>query len=154
MSLPQVAPEISARLANYLLDDPARLVLREIAPLVESVLDEALDQVIAGAARLKAVAEIYQRHAGDIRRIESAQFRALLTANFDAGYLDTCRRTIEQESALGFEGRARVNCGAAVLRCAITVLAHKHRFSSTKLAERTRVLSQAIFFDNATTSTF
>ncbi len=30
MSLPKVAPELAARLANYTLDDKARLLLREI----------------------------------------------------------------------------------------------------------------------------
>ena len=52
MDLLQVAPELAARLANYTLDDRARIVLRDIAPLVDAQLDAALDQVIAGAANL------------------------------------------------------------------------------------------------------
>ena len=154
MALAPVAPEIAARLANYFIDDDARLVLRDVAPMVEQELNHAIDQVIAGAARLKAVAEIYKKHADEIRKIELTQFRALLSADFDARYLETCRSTVEQESMFGFEGRARVNCGAAVFRCAVTALARKHRFSPTKLAECSKVLSQAIFFDIATTSTF
>src|ERR1041385_4047967 len=109
MPLAPVAPEIAARLANYFLNDEARLVLREIAPIVEGELDHAIDQVIAGAARLTAVADIYKKHSGEIRRIELAQFRALLLADFDARYLETCRNTIEQENVFGFEGRARIN---------------------------------------------
>jgi methyl-accepting chemotaxis protein len=154
MILQPVAPEIAARLANYELDDQARVLLREMAPLVEGELDRAIDQVVAGAARLKAVAVLYERHHGDFRRIEIAQFRAMLTANFDAGYLERCRATIEEESRLGFEGRARLNSGAAVLRNAVAALGRKHRFSPATMTERTRVLSQAIFFDLATTSTF
>ena len=154
MTLPQVAPELAARLANYTLDDRARILLREIAPLVEVQLDAAMDQVIAGAARLPKVAAIYAKHAADISRIEMAQFRAMLQAEFGAHYLECCRKTVEQETALGFEGRARINAGAAVLR-------HRHRCARAKstasrpaaLAERARVLSQAIFFDIANTST-
>ena len=47
-----------------------------------------------------------------------------------------------------------MNSAAAVLRTAIAVLRRKHRFSPAKLADRIDVLSQAIFFDLATTSTF
>ena len=47
-----------------------------------------------------------------------------------------------------------MNSAAAVLRTAIAVLKRKHRFSSGQFADRIDVLSQAIFFDLATTSTF
>jgi methyl-accepting chemotaxis protein len=47
-----------------------------------------------------------------------------------------------------------MNSAAAVLRTAIAVLRRKHRFSAGKLADRIGVLSQALFFDLATTSTF
>jgi methyl-accepting chemotaxis protein len=153
MALPQVAPELAARLANYTLDDRARLLLREIGPTVEQVLGEALDQVIAGAANLPRVAAVYAKHGAEIKRIETAQFRAMLKAEFDERYLQCCRETVEQETTFGFEGRARINAGAAVLRVAIEAMAVKHRFSAATLADRTRVLSQAIFFDIANTST-
>jgi methyl-accepting chemotaxis protein len=154
MSLPPVAPEIAARLANYELDERARLMLRAMRPLIEPQLEPAINEVIAGAARLTQVAERYRRHGDDIRRIEMIQYRALLSADFDARYLETCHRTTDQETALGFEGRARINCGAAVLRRAIDAFTRKHRLSPAAIATRTRVLSQAIFFDIATTSTY
>jgi methyl-accepting chemotaxis protein len=153
MSLPKVAPELAARLANYTLDDRSRLVLREIAPLVEGLLGGALDQVIAGAAHLPKVAAIYARHSAEIKRIETAQFRAMLRAEFGPDYLEQCRKTVEEETSLGFEGRARINAGAAVFRAALAGLLAKHRFSPAALVERIRVLSQAIFFDIANTST-
>ena len=154
MHLPQVAPELAARLANYLIDDRARGVLREMAPLLDPYVGQAVDDVIGGAARLVQVAETYKKHGHDFRRIEIAQVRELLKAEFGPAYLECCRGTIEQETTLGFEGRARMNCAAAVLRIAIAVLKRQHRFSSAKLADRVNVLSQAIFFDLATTSTF
>ncbi len=153
MALPHVAPQLTARLANYQLDDRARLLLREMAPLVSGCLDPAFDEVIAGAAQLVQVAPIYAQHGETIRRIETAQFRALLAADFDERYLETCRKTVDDEVALGLEGRARINCGAAVFRTALATLAKRHRFQRKALAERTRVLSQAIFLDIANTST-
>jgi methyl-accepting chemotaxis protein len=153
MALPNVAPELAARLANYTLDERARGLLRELAPLVEGLLANAMDQVIAGASNLPKVAATYARHSGEIKRIELAQFRAMLRAEFSPEYLEQCRRTVEEETALGFEGRARINAGAAVFRVAVAALLEKHRFSPAALAERVRVLSQAIFFDIANTST-
>jgi methyl-accepting chemotaxis protein len=154
MTLPLVAPELAARLANYNIDDRARAILRELAPLLEPHLGAAVDQVITGAARLHQVAEIYQKHGAAFQRIEIGQFQELLRGEFGSHYLNCCRNTIDQESALGFEGRARMNSAAAVLRMAVAVLQRQHRFSSGRLADRINVLSQAIFFDLATTSTF
>jgi methyl-accepting chemotaxis protein len=154
MTLPPVAPELAARLANYVIDDRARSVLRDLAPLLEPHLGKAIDEVIAGAARLPQVAEVYKKGATEFRRIEIKQFQEVLKAEFNAGYLQCCRITIDDEAALGFEGRARMNSAAAVLRNAIAVLRRKHRYSPATLADRVDVLSQAIFFDLATTSTF
>jgi methyl-accepting chemotaxis protein len=154
MTLPPVAPELAARLANYMIDDRARGVLRELAPILDSHLGTAIDEVIAGASRLSQVADTYKKHAPEFRRIEIAQYQEMLRAEFAEKYLATCRHTSDQETTLGFEGRARMNSAAAVLRTAIAVLQRKYRFAPAKLSDRLNVLSQAIFFDLATTSTF
>ena len=154
MALPPVAAELAARLANYTLDDDARALLREMRPMVEPLIEPAIDGVIAGAHKLVAVAATWARHGHELKQLEIAQYRSLLAADFDARYLECCRETIERETAFGFESRARMNCGAALVRAAIGVFHQRHRFSPAALAERTRVLSQAIFFDLATTSTF
>jgi len=154
MTLPPVAPELAARLANYMIDDRARGVLKELAPLLEPHLGGAVDEVIAGAARLQQVAEVYKKHGSDFRQIEIGQFQEMLRADFGSQYVNCCRNTIDREAVLGFEGRARMNSGAAVLRTAIAVLRRKHRLSPDKLADRIGILSQALFFDLATTSTF
>jgi methyl-accepting chemotaxis protein len=147
-------PGIGARLANYMIDDRSRGVLKELAPPLERHLGSAVDEVIAGAARLQQVAEVYKKHGSDFRQIEIGQFQEMLRADFGSHYVNCCRNTIDREAALGFEGRARMNSAAAVLRTAIAVLRRKHRFSPAKLADRIGVLSQALFFDLATTSTF
>ena len=125
MTLPQVAPELAARLANYTIDDRARLILRDMALLLDPHIGTAVDQVIAGAARLPAVAEVYKRHGHEFRRIEMAQIQELLKAEFGPHYLERCRDTSERQTSLGFEGRARMNSAAAMLRTAIAVLKRK-----------------------------
>ena len=154
MALPQVAPELAARLANYTIDDRARAALCRLAPMLGPHIAEAVGEVIAGAARLPQVAEIYREHGTEFRRIEASQYQELLKAEFGADYLERCRTTIDQETGLGFEGRARMNSAAAVLRTWIAVLRRKNRFSPATFADEVHVLSQAIFFDLATTSTF
>jgi methyl-accepting chemotaxis protein len=148
----EIAPELVQRLSNYGLDERARLLLRSMAPFVEAVFGPALDQVIAGAVKLPHVADVWQRHGSDIRRIEIAHFQTLLKAEFDAGYLECCRSTIKQQIALGFEGRSRINCGALIAKAASVIIARKFRFS--RAVERMAILSQAISFDLATTSTY
>ena len=154
MALPPVAPELAARLANYTIDDRARETLRELSALLEPHLRLSIDEVIAGAARLPQVAEVYRRNSDEFRRVEVAQYKELLKAEFAEPYLECCRNTIDLESELGFEGRARMNAAAAVLRMSVAVLKHRYRFAPWKIADRVHVLSQAVFFDLATTSTF
>ena len=64
-----------------------------------------------------------------------------------AAQVGRSRRTIERETALGFESRARMNCGAALLRAAIPALRRRYRFAPGAFAERASVLSQALFFE-------
>jgi methyl-accepting chemotaxis protein len=147
------AAELESRLANYGLDQPARLLLRDLGVSVEPFIDIALDKVRRGADNLPHVRALWAAYGEEIKRIEAIQFRALLSASFDSSYLECCRRTTEQETALGFEARARMNCAAAVLCEAEVALRRKYRFSSFGVACMA-VLSRAVLFDMATTSTF
>lgn len=146
----EVAPGLAQRLLNYELDDRACSLLRSTAAFIEPAIGPALDQAIAGAVKLPYVADLWRLHGSDMRRIEIAQFQALLKAEFDAHYVERCRETVEKQIALGFEIRARINCGAIVTRAAAAIIARKFRFSGA--VERAVILSQAIMFDLATTS--
>jgi methyl-accepting chemotaxis protein len=148
----EIAPDLVQRLANYGLDERARVLLRETARVVEPLIDSALEEVMAGAVLLPHVAALWKQHGTAMRAIEAAQMRTLLQAEFDTHYLDHSRRTIEQQIALGFESRARVNCGAVLLKRVAPAVAHKFRFGGA--VERMAVLSRAIMFDIATTSTY
>jgi methyl-accepting chemotaxis protein len=145
-----IAPELAQRLRNYRIDEEAREILRRLAPLVAPVIGPAIDQVIAGAAKLSHVRALWQRHGAEVRRIEAAQFEALLKAEFDAAYLATSRATAERETELGFEVRARIHCGVSLVQMASQAIAHKTWFGGT---ERIATLAQAVMFDLATTST-
>ncbi len=148
----EIAPELVQRLANYGLDERARTLLKDTARVVEPLIGAALDEVIAGAVLLPHVAALWTRHGAEMRMIETAQMRTLLQAEFDAHYLDHSRRTIERQAALGFEGRARVNCGAVLIKTVSPVIARRFRFNGA--VERMAILSRAIMFDFATTSTY
>src|SRR5215204_3866465 len=136
MALPPVAPELAARLANYTIDDRARETLRELSALLEPHLRQAVEEVIAGAARLPQVAEVYRRNSDEFRRIEVAQYKELLKAEFAEAYLECCCSTIDRETEFGFEGRARMNAAAAVLRISIAVLKRRYRFTPWKIADQ------------------
>jgi methyl-accepting chemotaxis protein len=146
-----IAPELTQRLINYGLDDEARDVLRHLRPLVEPLIGPAFDEVISGALKLPHVADVWRRHGCDMRVIEIEQFKMLLAAEFDNEYLACCLSTTEKETALGFESRARVNCGAVLMRRASEVIARQFWRGGV---ERTAILSRAIMFDLTTTSSY
>src|SRR5882762_6242447 len=75
MVLPQVSPELTARLANYTIDDRARSIVRKLAPLLEPHIGDAINDVVVGAHRLAQVRDVYSKHGGEFRRIEVAQFQ-------------------------------------------------------------------------------
>jgi methyl-accepting chemotaxis protein len=144
-----IAPELAQRLQNYRIDEDARDRLRRLAPIVEPVLGPAIDQVIAGAAKLSRVSKLWQRHGADIRRVELTQFQALLRAEFDTAYFETCRTTAEVEAGFGFEGGARLNCAASLIQLASQAIArHSWLGGRAPIAS----LSQAVMFDLATTT--
>ena len=152
-TLPPVAGELAARLDNYAIDERARGLLRRLRPIVEPLIEPALDEVISGSARLPHVAALWARHGADMKRVEAGQFRALLSAGFDADYLEACRQTVHAEATMGFESRARMNCAAVLLRASARALARKYPVSAGA-AKRTSLLARVMLFDLATTSTF
>jgi methyl-accepting chemotaxis protein len=154
MPLPPVAGELSQRLANYGIDDEGRSLLRRMRGLVEPLIAPAMDETIASGMRLAHVKALWSAHGQDVQRIEAAQFCALLAADFDDGYLERCRATVREETALGFESRARMQCAASLLRAAAPALARKHRLSAATAVKLSSLLARALLVDLATTSTF
>ncbi len=142
-----------ARLKLYSLDDHACRILAETWPVVEPTLDAAIVEIIAVIRVLPRIGEIVNRNAELYKKLETAHFRALLSGKLDRAYAESCRHTVEQEAALGLDARVRSTAGSYVLKAALDALARKYRFSAAKVAERGRIISQAISFDVANAMT-
>src|ERR1700683_4338629 len=142
-----------SRLRLYKLDDHSRRLLAQTWPLIEPVLAEAVDEIVAVLHVLPLLKETAVRHADEIRKLELAHFRALFGGNLEREYAESCRRTVEQEAALGFDGRIRSTAGSYVLKAALNALARRYRFSGARVAERAKVISQVISFDVANAMT-
>jgi hypothetical protein len=93
------------------------------------------------------------RHADQLRKLELAHFRALLGGKLEREYAESCRHTVEQEAAMGLDGRIRSTAGSYVLKASLDALASRYRFSAVRVAERAKVISQVISFDVANAMT-
>jgi methyl-accepting chemotaxis protein len=153
MTRRELPPEFAPRLASYGLDENARGMLRSLWPIVEPALDSVVDDLFKNASRLPHVAAIYASHDHEIRDIEKAHWRALMSGNFDIDYHETCRRTVERTTALGLEARGRMLAATLLLSRLLDLLMSRHRFSGASVAERAKILTRAVLFDIATTST-
>ena len=142
-----------ARLALYSLDDRARVLVKEAWPLIEPTLDRAIDEILIAVRALPHVGDIVTRNRDLLKKLEVAHFSALLGGNLDEAYAESCRRTVEQEAALGFDARMRSTAGNYVLKAALDALARKYRFSPAKAADRGKAISQVIAFDVANAMT-
>jgi methyl-accepting chemotaxis protein len=142
-----------ARLSLYKLDDRARRILAETWPVIEPHLEAAIEEVLAVLPVLPRMGEIIAQNAQLFKELELAHFRALLGGKLDRDYAESCRHTVAQEAAIGFDGRIRSSAGSYVLKAALDALARKHRFSSVRAAERSKVIAQVISFDIANAMT-
>jgi len=147
MELPGFLPGFDARRALFGLDERARELMRETWPVIAPHLGAAIDDVLAGMKSLPHVADVVIERSDLIRKLEASHFAALLGGSLDQRYVESCRRTVEQEAAIGLDARMRSSAGNFVLRAALEALARRRRFSSRKLVECGMVVSQVIAFD-------
>src|SRR6202051_4219473 len=149
MAQTDLVQAFEARLALFCLDDRARRILAETWPVIEPGLDEAITEIIVAIRVLPRIGEIVGKNAELYKKLEAAHFRALLGGKLDGAYAESCRHTVLQEAAMGRDPRGRSIAGSYVRKAALDALARKHWFSAAKVAERGRVISQAISFDVA-----
>ncbi len=147
MAGPGFSQGFDARLRLFGLDERARVVLQEIWPVVAPHLDEAIDRILDAMARVPQVASTVAAHGNLIRKLETRHFQALLGGKLDHDYAELCGKTVEQEAALGLDGRMRVSAGNFVLQAGLAALSRNHWFSSGNLAQSVLVLSQTMAFD-------
>ena len=146
------APSIEgfeARLKLYHIDERICDAMKECWGALAPLLERAIDDFLVTAAHMPRLAEMVQRHRALIKTLELSHFEALLNGTLDARYAASCRKTVEEEAAIGFDGRVRSSAGNFVLRVALDALARKYRLSPKKLAEHAKAVSQFIAFDVA-----
>jgi methyl-accepting chemotaxis protein len=136
-----------ARKRHFGIDTRVGEVMRKTWPTIAPVIDAAVEEFLTAAAKLPHIAEVIAGKRALIKQLEAAHFEALLNGDLDTRYMDSCRRTVEQEAAIGLDGRMRSTAGNHVYRAALRALARKYRFSSGSLVERAAVLSQIIAID-------
>jgi methyl-accepting chemotaxis protein len=153
MSPTSLVQAFEARLSMYKLDDGARRVLAETWPVIAPKLSQAIDEILDAIKVLPRIGEIVTQNKEVVRKLETAHFQALLGGKLDQRYAECCRDTVEQEVALGFDARIRSTAGSYILKWALDALAKRYRFSSARVVERGRVISQVISFDVANAMT-
>ncbi|HEY1749338.1 MAG TPA: globin-coupled sensor protein [Xanthobacteraceae bacterium] len=159
MTINDAIPGLEGRRTLYEIDADARATIAELWPLVAPYLDGAIEEFIDSTSKLPPVAnivdaaKIVREHRDAIKAFEMAHFKTLLSGNFDEQYAESCRRTVAQETAVGFDARVRCNVGNCVLRFILDILARGRPFTSAKLVKRVRVVSQIITFDIANAMT-
>jgi len=92
-----------------------------------------------------------KRDKDQFKQLELSHFQSSFwAAGLDGDYVQSCRRTVEQEVAMGLDGRTRSIVGNHVLRAAAEGDSRaKHRFSSGNAIERAMAVSQFITLDLA-----
>jgi methyl-accepting chemotaxis protein len=146
-------PAFEARRALYRLDERAQTMLAAAWPVIAPNLEQAIDEMLSAVTQLPNITKAVTENKELIKRLELAHFRALLGGKIDQHYADSCRQTVRQEAAIGLDARVRSTSGSFVLKAALDALARKHRFSSAKLAEFGKIVSQVISFDVANAMT-
>jgi methyl-accepting chemotaxis protein len=121
--------------------------MKEIWPVIAPCLDHAIDEVLAATQTLPHISSIVARNKGLLKQLEASHFEALLGGDLGERYVESCRRTVEREAALGLDSRMRSSAGNHVLRAAFKALARKHWLSSRSALERATVVSQIIGLD-------
>lgn len=144
---------VESRYALYELDAPARNAIKALWPTIAPHLAVAVDAILVATAKLPHVSAIANQHRELIKQLELSHFKALLTGELDDAYFESCRKTVEQEAAIGFDARLRSTAGNFVLRAAVDALVRKHRYSSHRLAESVKLISKVIAFDVANAMT-
>jgi methyl-accepting chemotaxis protein len=153
MAQTDLVQSFESRLVLYGIDERVKRILAETWPLIAPNLDGAINEILAAVGTLPRVGRIVVENRALLEKLEGAHFRALLSGRLDGAYVESCRRTVEQEAALGFDARMRSTGGNYVLKAALEALARKHRFSAAKIVEHAAAVSQILSFDVANAMT-
>jgi methyl-accepting chemotaxis protein len=144
---------VESRYILYELDPQARSAIKHIWPTIAPYLERAVEATLEATAKLPHISSVIVQHRDLIRKLETSHLEALLSRDLDNHYFESCRKTVEQEAALGIDARFRSTAGNNILRAALDALARKHKFSRSKLVDDAKLVSQVIAFDVANAMT-
>ena len=147
MAIPGFHSGYEARMRLFGLDNRARLIMRQAWPVIAPHLQQAIDEILVAAGNLPFISEVVDQHRDLIKKLESEHFEALLNGTLDSKYLESCQNTVQQEAAIGLDGRMRSTSGNFVLRAAMKAFARKYRYRPSKLADYSMAISQVLAFD-------
>src|SRR5579862_1786588 len=119
---------LEARFSLYGLDAHARQSIKRLWPTIAPHLDAAVDAILIAASSLPHVSVVTSQHRDLIKALEVAHLKSLLSEELNGRYIASCRKTVEQEAAIGLDARFRSTAGNYLLRATIDALARKYRF--------------------------
>lgn len=149
MSQVELIEGFRARLTLYAIDGQARETMKQGWVVVAPILEQAIDDFLLIAEKMPRLLEIVIPHRSLIKKLEVSHFKSLLSGQLDERYITSCLKTVEEEAAIGFDGRVRSSAGNFVLRAILTALQRKHRFSTSRFMEHSKTVSKFIAFDVA-----
>lgn len=149
----QLPTHFQERLRLYGLDERAVRRLAQLWPVVEPAIAKAVDAFVAAEREMPSVAAVFARHDDLIRDFTLKHMRVVLSGVFDDRYIESCQQASEQRKRIGLTPRTQIFVANVILHAAIDALAGRFRFSPRKLAEASKLVSQALAFDAATTMT-
>jgi methyl-accepting chemotaxis protein len=147
MAQTELLQGLDVRRTLFALDPSTIALMHETWPVIAPHLDATIDEILTISENLPSLRDRVFSHRDVLKRLERSHFDALLSGNLDADYVDSCRRTVQEEKDLGFDARFRSTAGNLVLRTAAKALARKYWYSAAKCAARTNAVSQFIAFD-------
>lgn len=142
-------PGVESRHGLFGLDTHARGEVKRIWPIIAPHIEYVLHQTLEAAAHLPGIAQVIEEHRNVIGQLETLHLQTLLSGDLGVSYFASCRRTVEQEAALGIDASFRSTLGNYVLKAAVDVLVRRYRFAPRKYAQYVKMISQAIAFDVA-----
>jgi hypothetical protein len=108
MTTTDVIPGFEARLALFKIDDTARAVIATAWPVVAPHLDRAIDELVDAIAELPPIGSIVnaaktvREHRSEIKDLELAHFKALLSGNIDRHYAESAGELFSKKQHWGW----------------------------------------------------
>lgn len=142
-------PGIQARYGLFGLDTHARDEVRRVWPIIKPHIGHVLHQMLEAVAHLPGFAQVIKDHRSAVGQLETLHLKTLFSGDLGVAYFASCRKTVEQEVALGIDASFRSTLGNYVLKAVVDVLARRYGFAPRKYAQYTKIISQVLAVDDA-----